>query len=70
MFVRTRLTPKEFDDATVTSQMRCTFCGKPHTRLPSSLRAGVYICNECVDLMVDIIASRPPEAPSLPSGLH
>ena len=41
----------------------CSFCGK-HQRQVKRLVAGpdVYICNECVDLCVEIIARERPNA--------
>jgi ATP-dependent Clp protease ATP-binding subunit ClpX len=48
---------------TFTATLRCSFCGK-HQRQVNKLIAGpgVYICNECVDLCVDIIAQERPKA--------
>ena len=47
----------------VTATLRCSFCGK-HQRQVNKLIAGpdVYICNECVDLCVEIIAKERPKA--------
>lgn len=48
----------------------CSFCGKPQTMV-RKLIAGpeVYICNECVELCVDILADGAGEADAgLPSG--
>jgi ATP-dependent Clp protease ATP-binding subunit ClpX len=41
----------------VTAALTCSFCGK-HQRQVNKLIAGpgVYICNDCVDLCVEIIA--------------
>ena len=46
-----------------TAPLTCSFCGK-HQRQVDKLIAGpgVYICNECVDLCVDIIAQERPKA--------
>ncbi len=51
-----------------TSEMRCSFCGKPHTEVSKLVAGpGVYICDECVHLCVDVIAkSTSAEPPSLP----
>jgi ATP-dependent Clp protease ATP-binding subunit ClpX len=48
---------------TSTATLRCSFCGK-HQRKVDKLIAGpgVYICNECVDLCVEIIAKERPKA--------
>ena len=48
---------------TLTAPLRCSFCGK-HQRKVNKLIAGpgVYICNECVDLCVQIIAQERPKA--------
>ena len=42
--------------------LRCSFCGK-HQRQVDKLIAGpgVYICNQCVDLCVQIIAKERPK---------
>jgi ATP-dependent Clp protease ATP-binding subunit ClpX len=46
-----------------TATLTCSFCGK-HQRQVKKLIAGpgVYICNECIDLCVEIIAKEPPKA--------
>jgi ATP-dependent Clp protease ATP-binding subunit ClpX len=46
-----------------TATLTCSFCGK-HQRQVNKLIAGpdVYICNECVDLCVEIIAQERPKA--------
>jgi hypothetical protein len=54
---------------TMTSEMRCSFCGKPHTEVAKLVAGpGIYICDGCVNLCVDVIAEatqvQPP--PSLP----
>jgi len=53
----------------MTSELRCSFCGKPHTGVAKLVAGpGVYICDGCVTLCVDVIAEAkqvgPP--PSLP----
>jgi ATP-dependent Clp protease ATP-binding subunit ClpX len=47
---------------TSTATLTCSFCGK-HQRKVDKLIAGpgVYICNECVDLCVEIIAEERPK---------
>ena len=42
---------------TTTTTLTCSFCGK-HQRQVNKLIAGpgVYICNECIDRCVEIIA--------------
>jgi ATP-dependent Clp protease ATP-binding subunit ClpX len=44
-----------------TATLTCSFCGK-HQRQVKKLIAGpdVYICNECIDLCVEIIAKERP----------
>ena len=46
-----------------TATLTCSFCGK-HQRKVDKLIAGpgVYICNECVELCVEIIAKERPRA--------
>jgi ClpX C4-type zinc finger len=50
------------------SELRCSFCGKLHTDVAKLIAGpGVYICNECVILCVDIIAeAKHAEPASLP----
>lgn len=37
--------------------LRCSFCGKPRDRVRKIIAGpGVYICNECVELCVEIMA--------------
>jgi hypothetical protein len=50
------------------SELRCSFCGKPHTEVNKLVAGpGVYICDGCVNLCVDIIAqSTHAEPASLP----
>ena len=46
-----------------TAPLTCSFCGK-HQRQVDKLVAGpdVYICNECVERCVEIIAQERPKA--------
>jgi hypothetical protein len=53
----------------MTSELRCSFCGKKHTDVGKLVAGpGVYICDGCINLCVDVIAEAtqvgPP--PSLP----
>jgi hypothetical protein len=50
------------------SQMCCSFCGKPHTEVAKLIAGpGVYICDGCVGLCVDVLAeATQAEPPSLP----
>jgi hypothetical protein len=49
-------------------ELRCSFCGKPHTEVGKLVAGpGVYICDECVNLCITVIAeSTGAEPPSLP----
>jgi ATP-dependent Clp protease ATP-binding subunit ClpX len=39
--------------------LRCSFCGKSQKRVKALIAGpGVYICNECVGLCVEILAKR------------
>lgn len=55
--------------------MHCSFCGKPQTQVAKLIAGpGVFICNECVDLCVPIIAAAPttptdPEAIVVPDKM-
>jgi hypothetical protein len=53
---------------TTISEMRCSFCGKPHTDVAKLIAGpGVYICDGCVNLCEDILAEAThAEPPSLP----
>jgi hypothetical protein len=43
--------------------LTCSFCGKDHRQVNSLIAGpGVYICNECVDLCVELIAQERPKA--------
>ena len=50
------------------SELRCSFCGKLHTDVGKLVAGpGVYICDGCVNLCVDVIATATDaEPPSLP----
>ena len=46
-----------------TATLTCSFCGKRQRQVNKLIGGpGVYICNECVDLCVEIIARERPEA--------
>jgi ATP-dependent Clp protease ATP-binding subunit ClpX len=46
-----------------TATLTCSFCGKRQRQVDKLIAGpGVYICNECVDLCVEIIARERPEA--------
>jgi hypothetical protein len=51
-----------------TSELRCSFCGKQHTEVGKLVAGpGVYICDGCVNLCVDVMAEAThAEPPSLP----
>jgi hypothetical protein len=43
---------------TATNPLCCSFCGKPAPQIRKLIAGpGVYICNECVDLCIDILAN-------------
>jgi ClpX C4-type zinc finger len=47
--------------------VRCTFCQKPTHEVKKMVAGpGVYICDECVSLCVEIIAQEPQESSELP----
>src|ERR1700752_1225380 len=49
---------------TGTSQMRCSFCGKLYTDVTKLIAGpGVYICNGCVNLCLDVLAEATEQAP-------
>jgi hypothetical protein len=54
--------------ATQVAELRCSFCGKLHTDVAKLVAGpGVYICDECVNLCVTVIAeATQAEQPSLP----
>ena len=38
------------------NELRCSFCGKPQSQVKRLISgAGVYICNECIELCQDIL---------------
>ena len=40
------------------NELRCSFCGKPQSQVKRLISgSGVYICNECIELCQDILAS-------------
>ena len=40
------------------TELRCSFCGKPQSQVKRLISgSGVYICNECIELCQDILAS-------------
>ena len=44
-------------------QLLCSFCGKSQRQVKKLIAGpGVYICNECIDLCVEIIAQERPKA--------
>jgi ClpX C4-type zinc finger len=49
---------------TGTSQMRCSFCGKLYTDVTKLIAGpGVYICDGCVNLCVNVLAEATQVAP-------
>lgn len=48
---------------------RCSFCGKSQTEVRKLIAGpGVFICDECVELCLPIIAKKP-ETPQVPGSL-
>jgi ATP-dependent Clp protease ATP-binding subunit ClpX len=46
-----------------TSPLTCSFCGKRQRQVKKLIAGpGVYICNECIDRCVEIIAQERPKA--------
>ena len=44
----------KYDD---NKQLRCSFCGKPQSQVRRLVAGpGVYICDECVEMCMDIVA--------------
>jgi ATP-dependent Clp protease ATP-binding subunit ClpX len=42
-----------------TSDLKCSFCGKPQQRVKTLIAGpGVYICNQCVDVCVQVMAKK------------
>jgi len=60
-FRRRATSARKLTTTTTTTTLTCSFCGK-HQRQVNKLIAGpdVYICNECVDRCVEIIARERP----------
>jgi hypothetical protein len=49
------------------AELRCSFCGEQHVDVAKLVAGpGVYICDECVNLCVDVIAKATDAQPSLP----
>lgn len=45
---------EKFDDTT--NELRCSFCGKPQSQVRRLVAGpGVYICDECIEMCMDII---------------
>ncbi len=62
---RTKETPTE----DVTAGIACSFCLKPTTEVATMVGGpGVFICNECVALCVELIETKPAVIPKLPSS--
>jgi hypothetical protein len=54
---------------TTTDFVKCSFCGKPQDHVAKvTAGAGVYICNECVQLCLDIIEEELGENPAASSA--
>ncbi|WP_406674981.1 ClpX C4-type zinc finger protein [Nonomuraea sp. N2-4H] len=50
---------------------RCSFCGEPYAEAVRVVAGpGVYICDVCVDLAAQIIASSPPGSGDAPRLVH
>jgi ATP-dependent Clp protease ATP-binding subunit ClpX len=49
-------------------ELRCSFCGRPHTEVGKLVAGpGVYICDECVNLCVDVLSvDSPAQPPTIP----
>ena len=46
-----------------TATLTCSFCGKRQRQVKKLIAGpGVYICNECIDRCVEIIAQERPKA--------
>ena len=54
--------------AAIEFEMRCSFCGRPHTEVAKLIAGpGIYICDACVDKCVAILGEGAPAEPaSLP----
>ena len=59
---------KETATEDVTADVVCTFCLKPTSDVASMVAGpGVFICNECVALCVELIETKPAGMPKLAS---
>ena len=59
---------KETPTEDVTAGIACSFCLKPTTEVTTMVGGpGVFICNECVALCVELIETKPAVIPKLPS---
>jgi hypothetical protein len=49
-------------------EFRCSFCGRPHTEMGKLVAGpGVYICDECVNLCIDVLSvDSPAQPPAIP----
>jgi hypothetical protein len=49
-------------------ELRCSFCGRLHTEVGKLVAGpGVYICDECVNLCIDVLAvASPAQPPAIP----
>lgn len=52
-------------------QLRCSFCGKPQSQVKRLVAGpGVYICDECVEMCMDIISDAMKESEPAPSDIR
>lgn len=59
---------EEATDQQPLSAIICSFCRKPAPEVSAMVAgAGVFICNECVSLCVDIIENKPETKPKVTS---
>jgi ATP-dependent Clp protease ATP-binding subunit ClpX len=57
-----RLRRRPASTRTSSATLTCSFCGKRQRQVSKLIAGpGVYICNECVDLCVQIIAKERPK---------
>ena len=57
----------KFDDTT--NELRCSFCGKPQSQVRRLVAGpGVYICDECIEMCMDIIEDAAREGQEQSSG--
>src|ERR1700754_2624446 len=49
-------------------ELRCSFCGRLHTEVSKLVAGpGVYICDECVNLCIDVLSvASPAQPPAIP----